>query len=127
SGLTRYINFISSMTLFLNADIFHMTFGHGFGYIRSTDGFSTLLVNTGFLGLTAYCSFFLYPLFKLKYNSEYRKGLLVASIISIVLIMVSVPEFYYFHIWFFAALVWYEWYNEKSKKSAENSNDLSTT
>lgn len=119
SGLTRYFNFISALTLFLNADIFHMALGHGFGYIRSTDGFSTLLVNTGFLGLTAYCAFFLYPLFKLKYNSEYRKGLLVATVISIVLIMVSVPEFYYFHIWFFAALVWYEYYKEKSLKISE--------
>lgn len=121
SGLTRYINFVSSLTLFLNADIFHMALGHGFGYIRSTDGFSTLLVNTGFLGLITYCAFFLYPLLKLKYNSEYRKGLLVAMVISIVLIMVSVPDIYYFHIWFLAALAWYEYYKEKHQKVAEPS------
>ncbi len=125
SGLTRYINFISSVTLFLSADIFHMAFGHGFGYIRSTDGFSTLLVNTGVLGLTSYCLFFLYPLFKMKYNSEYRKGIMVATVVSIFLIMVSVPEFYYFHVWFFAALAWYEYYKDKNQKISERSEELS--
>jgi len=116
SGLIRYINFISSVTLFLNADIFHIVFGHGFGYIRSTDGFSTLLVNTGLLGLTAFSIFFLYPLIRMKYITDYRKGLSAAIIISIILLMISVPEFYYFHIWFLAALAWYEYYKDKNKK-----------
>lgn len=113
SGLTRYINFISSFTLFLNADIFHKIFGHGFGYIRSTDGFSTLLVNIGALGLVTYIGFFIYPLLKIKYDSEYRKGLMAAVVTSLVLIMISVPEFYYFHVWFFAALAWFEYYKDR--------------
>lgn len=118
SGIDRFENFSSALTLFGNTDFLHKLFGHGFGYIRSTDGFSTLLVNTGMVGFLAYSAFFLYPLFRLRYDSDYRRGLLAATIVLYVTIMVSVPEFYYLHVWFFAALVWWEYTRRQNRPVA---------
>ena len=42
SGIGRFDNFLSSLKLFANSNILHQIFGRGFGYIRSTDGFTTL-------------------------------------------------------------------------------------
>ncbi len=115
SGIDRYENFSSALALFGDTDFLHKLFGHGFGYIRSTDGFSTLLVNTGAFGLLAYTTFFLYPLFRLRYDSDYHRGLLAATIVLYITIMVSVPEFYYLHVWFFAALVWREYISPQNR------------
>ncbi len=113
SGIDRFENFHNSLAFFFSSDVFHFLFGYGFGYIRSVDGFSTLLVNIGLVGFIAYVAFFAYPLLKLKYNSDYKKGLLVSNIVLMALIFISVTEFYCFHIWFLAALAWYEYLKEK--------------
>lgn len=110
SGIDRYDNFSASVSFFLGADVWHQLFGHGFGYIRSTDGFSTLLVNTGAIGFLVFVFFFLYPVCRFRYDTPYRRGLASANIVIFVLIMISVPEFYYFHVWFFAALSWHEYF-----------------
>jgi hypothetical protein len=118
SGIDRFENFSSALTLFGNTDFLHRLFGHGFGYIRSTDGFSTLLANTGVVGFLAYSAFFLFPLFRLRYDSGYHRGLLAATVVLYVTIMVSVPEFYYLHVWFFAALVWREYMDRAESPAA---------
>jgi hypothetical protein len=108
SGATRSTLFYNSMSIFGQSDILHQLFGHGFGYIRSTDGFSTLLVNVGVLGLGAYLVFTLYPFFGFKCNTDYRRALLLGSIVTVVTSFVSVSEFYFFQSWFFTALAWHE-------------------
>lgn len=118
SGIDRFENFSSALALFGGADFLHQLFGHGFGYIRSTDGFSTLLVNTGAVGFLAYSAFFLYPLFRLRYDTDYRRGLLAATVVLYAIIMVSVPEFYYLHVWYFAALVWREYLDRTNRPMA---------
>jgi hypothetical protein len=113
SGATRSALFANSMNIFGNSNIVHQLFGHGFGYIRSTDGLATLLVNVGIIGTIAYLVFTLYPFFRMPCNTEYRKALLLGSIVTIVTSFVSVSEFYFLHTWFFTALAWHEFYREK--------------
>jgi hypothetical protein len=122
SGATRSALFANSMDIFAHGSIVQQLFGHGFGYIRSTDGFSTLLVNVGVLGMLAYLVFSLYPFLKFPWNTEYRKALLLGTITTIVTGFVSVSEFYFFHTWFFTALAWHELYVEKKSKGAERAN-----
>jgi hypothetical protein len=117
SGIDRFENFSSALAMFRDTDILHQLFGHGFGYIRSTDGFSTLLVNTGAFGFLAYSAFFLYPLFRLRYDTDYRRGLFAATVVLYAIIMVSVPEFYYLHVWFFAALLWREYLDRRERRA----------
>jgi len=114
SGINRFENLYNSLAFFFNSDVSHFLFGYGFGYIRSVDGFSTLLVNIGLVGFLAYTAFFTYPLTKLKYDSDYKKGLLVSNIVLMMMTYISVTEFYCFHIWFLAALTWYEFLKERS-------------
>jgi hypothetical protein len=118
SGATRSALFANSMKIFGDSSFVHQLFGHGFGYIRSTDGFATLLVNIGILGTIAYLVFMTYPFFRISWTSEYRRALLLGSIVTIVTGFVSVSEFYFFHTWFFAALAWYELYREKQTGTA---------
>lgn len=119
SGATRSALFANSMKIFGDSSFVHQLFGHGFGYIRSTDGFSTLLVNVGILGTMAYLAFTLYPFFRISWTTEYRKALLLGSIVTIVTGFVSVSEFYFFHTWFFTALAWYELYREQHAGTAD--------
>lgn len=116
SGIGRFENFLSAFALFANSNVLHLIFGHGFGYIRSTDGFTTLLVDVGVIGFSTFTAFVFYPLFRIKYNNDYKRGLLAANIVLYALIMISVPEFYCFHIWFFAALGWYEYLKISSER-----------
>ncbi len=113
SGATRSALFANSMNIFAHGSPIQMLFGHGFGYIRSTDGFATLLVNVGVLGMAAYLVFSLYPFYQIRLNTEYRKALFLGTITTIVTSFVSVSEFYFFHTWFFTALAWHELYKEQ--------------
>lgn len=79
-------------------------FGIGFGYIRSTDFFSTLLLNTGIVGTLIFSAFTLKNL-KLKIlpndlNYCYKSGL----IIMYVIMLATVPEFSYPTLWIYLAL-----------------------
>jgi hypothetical protein len=113
SGIDRMDNFSYSLSYFANSDLYHQLFGYGFGYIRSTDGFSTLLVNVGVVGLIVSLGFLLYPFFNINCDTGYRKGLLAATIVEIVMILISVTEFFYLHVWFIAALAWFEYLKDR--------------
>ncbi len=113
SGIDRMDNFSYSLSFFANSDPFHMLFGYGFGYVRSTDGFTTLLVNVGVVGTVLSLGFLLYPFFRMKCNTGYRRGLFVATVVEIVMILLSVTEFFYLHIWFIAALAWFEYWKDR--------------
>lgn len=109
SGIDRMSNFRETWSFFAASDPLHMLFGYGFGYVRSTDGFTTLLVNAGVIGLTLFVGFLLYPVFLLRGGTGYHRGLLAAMLVTVVMIMVSVPEFYYLQIWFLGGLAWFEY------------------
>ena len=109
SGIDRFDNFINHIVLWKESNFGQQLFGYGFGYFRSTDGLSTLLVNIGFIGLAIYCLFFLLPYFLIQKKTSYHKGLYISNFVILILILVSVPEFYTPHIWFFNALLWGEY------------------
>ena len=122
SGIDRMDHFSESINFFAGSDLFHQLFGYGFGYIRSTDGFSTLLVNVGVVGLLTFVGFLLFPFFRMSCGSPYRRGLLVATIVEVVMILISVTEFFYLHVWFIAALSWFEYLKERSAANQPSAN-----
>lgn len=85
-------------------DYLHMLFGIGFGYIRAEDLFTSLLVNTGILGVSIFSYFYLKD-FSLRVTSfkvlGYNAILLVLFIIS----MIAVSEFSYLSYWVFLAII----------------------
>lgn len=94
----RHINFWTDL------NIFSQLFGIGFGYIRSTDFLSTLLVNNGILGVMIF-SIFTFRNFKLNMLPKelgiiYKVGLFVLFLIM----MATVPEFSYPSLWIYLAL-----------------------
>ena len=101
---------MNHIILWKESNVGQQLFGYGFGYFRSTDGFSTLLVNIGVIGLIIYCLLFLLPYFLIKQKTKYLKGLYISNFVILILILVSVPEFYTPHIWFFNALFWSEYF-----------------
>lgn len=104
SGMARSSNFWENIDYFLDLDVMHSLFGIGFGYIRSGDLFTTLLVNTGILGILSYAYFYLKD-FRLSVRDFVDIGnnsiLLVLFIIS----MVAVSEFSYLSFWLFVAII----------------------
>tara|TARA_B100000161_G_scaffold265467_1_gene241839 strand:+ start:1887 stop:3113 length:1227 start_codon:yes stop_codon:yes gene_type:complete len=116
SGLDRYFYFKTHFNLWLDSSFLQKLFGYGFGYFRSTDGFSTLLVNTGIFGLAAYCIFFLLPYFLIKERTKYHKGLFISNFTILIVILISVPELFMPHSWFFNALIWGEYVRLKFKR-----------
>ncbi len=112
SGIVRFTNFFNHLEAWYNSNIINMLFGYGFGYFRSTDGLSTILINIGFIGLILYCLFFLLPYFLIKKRTNYIIGLYISNFSLLIVILIGVPEFYYPHIWLFNALLWYEYIKE---------------
>lgn len=113
SGIVRFTNILNHFTAWYHSNLINMFFGYGFGYARSTDGFTTLLFNTGILGVVFYTLFFLLPYFLIKRKTQYILGLYISNFVLLIVIFASVPEFYYPHIWLFNALLWYEYLKEK--------------
>lgn len=103
SGVTRFSNLYDSVTFWLDAPFFTKIFGLGFGYIRSTDFFSTLLVNNGLVGLALMTGAFGYPIIALD-SSDRAFGLKCALVVIAVTMLVSVPEFAYLPIWLFLGI-----------------------
>lgn len=82
----------------------HQLFGIGFGYIRSTDFFSTLFLNTGFLGFLIFTLFvfknFLFTIYPKELSICYKAGLIAVYAIM----MATVPEFAYPSLWIYLSL-----------------------
>ena len=105
SGIVRRGSFEANISFFCSASIINQLFGIGFGYIRSMDMFSTLLINNGIIGLLIFTLLFLYPLIKLK-NTDKNIGLKSIIIVIYVTMMISVPEYSYLVIWLFLGIAY---------------------
>ncbi|MFM0322225.1 hypothetical protein [Caballeronia glebae] len=105
SGSDRGVLFLQSMQLWLNAAPLNQLFGIGFGYIRSTDLFSTLLVNTGVVGTIFISALMLYPAFKLDWDPR-GMALRQCCAATWTMMMVSVPEFAYLAPWTLVAMAY---------------------
>jgi hypothetical protein len=87
--------------------------GLGWGYVRSTDFFSTLLVNNGVLGLLAFCIFYFRHAFVQVKDAVFKRYYLIALIAVFFILMGSVPEFAYLSLWIFLSLPYWVDRNEK--------------
>jgi hypothetical protein len=114
SGTVRYGSFEANISFFCSSSIINQLFGIGFGYIRSMDMFSTLLVNNGIVGLLIFTLLFFYPIFKLK-NTDKNIGLKSAIIVIYITMMISVPEYSYLIIWLFLGIA----YNQLSYQNKQ--------
>ena len=101
----RFNLLISNLEFFGNASLLNKIFGFGFGLSRSTDLFSTLLVNIGLFGVLIFCLIYAYPLFKLK-NSNLNNCLRLILILNFTIMMVSVSEFAYLPSWMFLGIAY---------------------
>lgn len=81
----------------------HSLFGIGFGYIRSSNLFTTLLVNTGIIGVLSFSYFYLKD-FSLKAQNFIKQGNNSIILVLFVISMVAVPEFSYLSFWIFLAI-----------------------
>ncbi|WP_454802293.1 hypothetical protein [Mucilaginibacter phyllosphaerae] len=83
---------------------FNQAFGIGFGYVRSTDFFSTIIVNNGIVGFLVFTWFVLKNLWldiPIKLLSIcYKIGLFMVYLIM----MATVPEFAYPSLWIYIGL-----------------------
>lgn len=113
SGIDRYQFFKQHMVYFLDMNFFSQLFGMGFGFIRSTDFFSTLLVNNGLVGFIAFTALFFYPIFSLRNNDKRVTALKIAIFIIYMSMMISVPEFSYLTIWLFLGIAYSELSRQK--------------
>ncbi|GAB5095391.1 hypothetical protein [Caballeronia sp. HLA56] len=105
SGSDRSMLVLNSVQMWLGATPMNQLFGIGFGYIRSTDLFSTLLVNTGVVGLVGISALMLYPAFKLDWDAR-GMALRQCCVGTWLMMMVSVPEFAYLAPWTFVAMAY---------------------
>ncbi|BBU29050.1 hypothetical protein BTHE68_27840 [Burkholderia sp. THE68] len=105
SGSDRSLLFLESMRLWFHAAPLNQLFGVGFGYIRSTDLFSTLLVNIGVVGTVFISAMMLYPAFKLDWDPR-GMALRQCCAATWTMMMVSVPEFAYLAPWTLVAMAY---------------------
>lgn len=105
SALDRSYTFVTSLDLFFNSSVINQLFGIGFGYIRSTDMFSTILANNGIIGFLIWTALFLYPVIKLD-NCYKNIGTKSAIVVVYVTMMVSVPEYSYLSTWLFLGIAY---------------------
>jgi len=105
SGASRFQYFTDSLRFFTDAPVLNQFFGIGFGYIRSTDFFSTLLVNMGLVGFGLFTALFAYPIFKLR-KTYFSFGIKAILVIIYITLMIAVPEFAYLSIWLYLGIAY---------------------
>lgn len=92
--------------------------GVGFGYVRSTDFLSTLLVNNGLLGIIVFTAFFFKHAFVKVKNIQFNKFYVIALFAAFMILMCSVPEFAYLSLWILLSLPY--WVERTSSSSLQN-------
>jgi hypothetical protein len=118
SGLDRFTQFSNHMAFFRDAPFWTKLFGIGFGYVRSTDMFSTILVNNGLVGLSVLTALFAYPVMLLR-KADYRSvGIKLALVVIYVTMMASVPEYSYLSIWLFLGIAYREVHLQRQQRVA---------
>lgn len=112
SGIERTSFFKNHIDYFLNMNVFSILFGIGFGTVRSTDFFSTILINNGIIGLSIITLLFFYPIIKLKNNTK-NLGLKLSLLVIFLTLMISVPEFSFPSIWLFLGIAYNQIFKQK--------------
>ena len=106
SSRDRMEHFQEHLTFWSNMNIYNEIVGVGFGYVRSTDFFSTVMVNNGVLGLILFTSFFYDKLsYKIK-PEQVQFTYKIALVLLYFILMTTVPEFAYPSLWIFLGLAY---------------------
>jgi len=92
--------------------------GVGFGYVRSTDFFSTILVNNGITGLILFSYFYFKHAFIPVQNLQFKKYYVIALLATFMIMMGSVPEFAYLSLWIFLSVPF--WIDRVAAGSVKN-------
>ncbi|WP_339273333.1 hypothetical protein MKY59_19825 [Paenibacillus sp. FSL W8-0426] len=116
SGNERSSSMMLHLDYFAQMPFLNKLYGIGFGYVRSTDFFSTLMVNSGIIGFILFSLFFLYPVFKLQ-RSYFNDGLKIILLVVYASLMISVPEFSYLTTWLFLGISYSQLAKEKALKN----------
>lgn len=120
SGMDRIRNFENHLAYYQNLPFPLKLSGVGFGYVRSTDFFSTLLVNVGAAGLLLYVFLFALPLVLLK-KSERNVSIKYFLLFLLLSSLIAVPEFAYLSLWLFLGIAYNQMLREyKIKLNARN-------
>lgn len=106
SGINRFFNMRTNLDFWLKSGVFVKMFGIGWGTIRSTDMFTTLLVNTGVTGLLLWLFLFLKPSIYVKRNESVPFILNLGIVTVMVMLFVAVSEYSYLSTWMFLGIVW---------------------
>ena len=112
SGASRFANFLTSWEYFLDLPLANQLFGIGFGYIRSHDLVSTVLVNLGIVGFLLTTWIFIYPVVKLG-RTQREIGIKASLIVIFVTMIFSKPDFAFLSIWLFLGIA----YNEIKRRA----------
>ena len=107
SGFQRLTHFLEAFRIMAEQNTVNQLFGVGFGYVRATNMFSTLLVNMGVIGVILATVIFMRPVLKLP--NDYRSfGIKAALLVIFVTMMISVPEFSFLSTWLFLGIAYRE-------------------
>lgn len=104
SGQDRFFTLLGNLRFWLNSGLAVKTFGIGWGTVRSTDLFSTLLVNCGVLGLLCWIGLFLRPSLSVSRDLPVPFILNLGLIAVLVILLVAVPEYSYLTTWMFLGI-----------------------
>lgn len=121
SGQDRLGSFLLHLVFWLDAPIHIQLFGIGFGAVRSPDFFTTLLVNTGAIGVAAFSAFYLLPAALLGRNSE-QVAIRCALISTYFMFLTSVAEYSYAVPWIVLGIAYKELAKGQSSKASAHSN-----
>jgi len=105
SGSERSSYFLNQFNYWKNQLNFIGKFiGVGFGYVRSTDFLSTLLVNNGIIGVCLFTWFYFKHAFVRIKDFQFKKYYVMALLAAFMILMGSVPEFAYLSVWILLSL-----------------------
>lgn len=104
SSSSRTGNLVSHVNYWSKLHPLHQLFGVGFGYIRSTDFFSTLLVNNGVFGVIVFTWFVLKKLRISLPKGDLAFCYYIGLVVTYIIMMATVPEFAYPSLWIYLAL-----------------------
>lgn len=111
SGSDRSFSFISNFKYWSEFNFVNMLFGIGYGYVRSLDFITSLLVNTGILGLILF-SYFILKNIKWKncsWNDVNNNAIILCLYTCL---MIAVPEIWFPSFWLFIGII----RNQRMKK-----------
>ena len=106
SGADRFSEFTNHLSFWLNGGFLLQIFGIGWGTIRSADMVSTLLVNSGLVGMACYLSLFLKPLVDIRRQQTDLVILFIGMLAVLIMLLVSVSEYSYLPTWVFLGILY---------------------